>query len=230
MSPRPRSSSSTTSLSFWSAGTSFWIEATASSMSTFVSAVDIRRAILSAALPAPPRVPRDACGHPCRRGGLRARPGRHDVRGDGRAARHGDPPRPARTGRAAAAGARARRAARHLALDAAPGADRADPERAPRRGARARRRLVRRRPAAARRVRAVELADVARAARLPRRGRGRRRRARGRARGRGRPRAPRAPRRRDARGRATSRSSGRPTCSSTSGSPRPPARRGSWRR
>src|ERR1044071_8687199 len=49
MSPRPRSSSSITSLSFWSAGTSFWIEVTASSMSTLVSAVDIRRAILSAA-------------------------------------------------------------------------------------------------------------------------------------------------------------------------------------
>ena len=39
-----------TSLSFCRAGTSFWIEATASSMSAFVSAVDIRRAILSAAL------------------------------------------------------------------------------------------------------------------------------------------------------------------------------------
>ena len=37
----------------------------------------------------------------------------------------------------------------HLALDAAPGADRADPERAPGRRARPRRRLVRRRPAAA---------------------------------------------------------------------------------
>src|SRR5690349_10171809 len=48
MSPRPRSSSSITSLSFWSAGTSFWIEDTASSISTLVSAVDIRRAILAA--------------------------------------------------------------------------------------------------------------------------------------------------------------------------------------
>src|SRR6188472_265036 len=48
MSPRPRSSSSITSLSFWRAGTSFWIEVTASSISTMVSAVDIRRAILAA--------------------------------------------------------------------------------------------------------------------------------------------------------------------------------------
>src|SRR3954452_11290491 len=48
MSPRPRSSSSITSLSLSSAGTSFWIEATACSINALVSAVDIRRAILAA--------------------------------------------------------------------------------------------------------------------------------------------------------------------------------------
>src|SRR5829696_1288050 len=83
MSPRPRSSSSTTSLSFWSAGTSFWIVATASLMSALVSAVDIRRAILSAAVRAARRVSRDACGDPSGGGGLRPRPGRNGLRGDG---------------------------------------------------------------------------------------------------------------------------------------------------
>ena len=41
MSPRPRSSSSITSLSFCSAGTSFWKFAIPSSISAFVSAVDM---------------------------------------------------------------------------------------------------------------------------------------------------------------------------------------------
>src|SRR4029450_9195666 len=47
MSPRPRSSSSLTSLSFWSAGTSFWKLRTAVSISVLVSAVDMGCGILS---------------------------------------------------------------------------------------------------------------------------------------------------------------------------------------
>ena len=85
------------------------------------------------------------------RRGVRARPLLHRVRGDGRAARHGDQARPAAARLAAAGRARAVRAARHRALDAAPGADRADAERARVRHARPRRRHVRLRPAAARR-------------------------------------------------------------------------------
>src|ERR671911_2705765 len=50
MSPRPRSSSSVTSLSFASAGTSAWKLRTASSMRALVSAVDMRCGILSPAM------------------------------------------------------------------------------------------------------------------------------------------------------------------------------------
>ena len=50
MSPRPRSSSSITSLSCWSAGTSCWKFRTASSISALVSAVDMRCGILSRAM------------------------------------------------------------------------------------------------------------------------------------------------------------------------------------
>ena len=74
---------------------------------------------------------------------LRSGPGPDGVRGDARAAGHGDQARPAGAGHAAAGRARAVRAARHRPLDAAPGADRARAERAPARRARARRRHVR---------------------------------------------------------------------------------------
>ncbi len=50
MSPRPRSSSSITSLSCWSAGTSFWKFRTACSIRSLVSAVDMRCGILSLAM------------------------------------------------------------------------------------------------------------------------------------------------------------------------------------
>ena len=85
------------------------------------------------------------------RGGVRARALADGLRGDRRPARHRDQARAAAAGLAAAGRARAVRAPRHRALDAAPGAHRADPERPRVRDARPRRRHVRLRPPAARR-------------------------------------------------------------------------------
>ena len=81
------------------------------------------------------------------------------VRGDARAARHGDPARPSRARRALASRARPVRPARDLPLHPASGAHRPGPERAPARRPRPPRRDVRRR------ARAPECPAVARGAR-----------------------------------------------------------------
>ena len=161
---------------------------------------------------------------------LRAGPVHDRVRGDAGAPRHRDQARAAGAGHAAARRARPVRAARDRPLDAAPGADRARPVRPPARGARPRRRDVRGRGAAGARPAPGGARRLARPLRRAARGRAGRRRAGRRARrGGGVERARRA-RRRDGARSTTSPSTGAPTCASTSGSPRRPARPRSWRR
>ena len=84
-----------------------------------------------------------------RRGGVQAGASADHVRGDGRAARHRDPHRAARRRQQAATRAPARRRARDLALDPAPGADDAGADRAPDLDPGPQRRHLRRRAAAA---------------------------------------------------------------------------------
>ena len=175
----------------------------------------------------------DAGSLTCRRGGLRARADGDDPRGDRRAPRHGDPPRPARAGRPPAAGARPRRPARHRPLDAAPGAHVADRERPPdrdcagaaaARSSRTRRRWPRARGSSSPAVTGATCSTTgspSRSAPCVLAAERRRRRT---------SRALREHVEAMRDGRPTSRTTGAPTCSSISASPRRRGRRGCSRR
>ena len=111
-----------------------------------------------------------------RRGDLRAGPADDDVRADRRAARNGDPARPARRGTRLPPERELVRAARDLPLDAAPGDHGARAERPPHERARSRRRHVRDRVAPARRRPGRRHGGLARRSRLAHGGRDRLRR------------------------------------------------------